>query len=285
MGRRELDRYIGRVTLDALRNLLECAPGGGVALDIVQRNEFDEALLRRLYELSNTLMAEPFEHFSWHAGTNDELHVFRRRDSGEVMGFQFWRTLPGISENHRVVLGGKLRVRPEARRRGLHLASGFAVLSEQRRRFPEAAITRLGIASMFGFVSIARRVAHHDFVTAQTHPELVPIVEAVTSASHYTFDAQTGQVEVGIFITPQQLAGYPEAFFQSPLARAYAERNPEYRSNGRYLAFAFEVDEANVGALARGVVESAGGHHPDAGALSEALVAGFFSGTRAAVTK
>src|SRR5262245_21218645 len=107
-------------------------------------------------------MAESFEHLSWHAATNDELHVFRHSESGELAGFQFWRTLPGIDDGHRVVLGGKLRIHPEARRRGLHLASGLAVLCEQRRRFPAARITRLSVASLFGFVSIARRLAHYD---------------------------------------------------------------------------------------------------------------------------
>src|SRR6187402_55243 len=142
----------------ALRELLAGAAGGGFSLEIVERADFDDALLRPLHAFATLLMAEPYEHFAKHASTNDELHVFRRLDTGAFEGFQFWRCLSGVTERERFVLGGKLRVRPSARRHGLHLCSGLAVLLDQQRRFPTARITRLGVASLFGFVSIVRRL-------------------------------------------------------------------------------------------------------------------------------
>jgi hypothetical protein len=212
----------------------------------IGRADFDDATLRPLYALSNALMAEPYEHFAHHARTNDELYVFRR--DGELVGFQLWRAF-GTAE-HRYVLGGKLRIDPSARRHGLHLAAGLDVLAAQRRTFPEARISRLSIASLFGFVSIARRLAHFTFVDATAPTELADVIARCAADSHYVFDRASGRVDVGIRMTAAQLEAYPAAYFESELAREYIARNPDYRDNGCYLAFAFEVDRANLAALA-----------------------------------
>jgi hypothetical protein len=255
----------------ALRELLAAVPGGGFSLETIDRADFDDALLRPLHALASLLMAEPYEHFATHASTNDELHVFRRLDTGVIEGFQFWRCLPGTTARDRIVLGGKLRVRPSARRLGLHLCSGLAVLLDQQRRFPAASITRLSVASLFGFVSIVRRLARYEFIDASSRADLIPIVADVTRASHYAFDPSTGQVEVGIFMTAEQLATYPAAYFESAPARAYIAKNPDFRSNGRYLAFAFDVDRANVDALAQGAAASALGAGSEARSFGQRL--------------
>jgi len=211
----------------------------------IARANFDEATLRPLYELSNALMAESYEHFAHHARTNDELHVFYRGD--ELVGFQLWRAFGDATQ--RYVLGGKLRIDPSARRNGLHLTAGLEVLTAQRRAFPTARITRLSIASLFGFVSIARRLAHFAFVDAAAPAELADVVARCAAESHYAYHRASGRVEVGIRMTAAQLQAYPAAYFESELARAYVARNAGYRENGCYLAFAFEVDEANLAAL------------------------------------
>ena len=213
----------------------------------IARADFDDATLQPLYVLSNALMAEPYEHFAHHARTNDELYVFRRGD--ELVGFQLWRAFGDAAQ--RYVLGGKLRIDPSARRHGLHLSAGLDVLAAQRRAFPAARITRLSIASLFGFVSIARRLAHFAFVDATAPTEHVEVIERCAADSHYVFDRASGRVEVGIRMTAAQLEAYPAAYFESELGRAYIVRNPDYRDNGCYLAFAFEVDDANLAALAR----------------------------------
>ncbi len=240
-------------------------------MELIARADFDDALLRPLHALATALMAEPYEHFAKHASTNDELHVFRRLDTGALEGFQFWRCLPGTTERERFVLGGKLRVRPSARRLGLHLCSGLSVLLTEQQRFPRARITRLGVASLFGFVSIVRRLAHYSFIDAASRTDLLSVMTEVTRMSHYTFAPASGQVEVGIFVTTEQLAAYPRDYFDSAPARAYLARNPDFRSNGRYLAFAFEVDRANIDGLARGAAESSVGEGGMARAFGQRL--------------
>ena len=165
------------------------------------------------------------------------------------MGFQLW-AVSGTRPDERIVLGGKLRIRAEARRRGLHLLSGLGVLLEQQRATDGVRITRLGIASVFGFASITRRLAHYDFVNATgRRRDLVPVAlhDELARDNGYAFDADDGPGDVRIFMTGEQLARYPEAFFSAPSVRAYQARNPGFRDNGRYLAFAFEVDGVNVG--------------------------------------
>lgn len=256
----------------SVASLLGQASGGGFSLDVVRRVELSEGLLAPLYELSQAFMAEPYEHFVHHATTNDELHVFRRR-SAELVGFQFWRSFAGHA-GERFVLGGKLRIVPEARRHGLHLASGLSILLAERRRFPGSAITRLGVASLFGFVSILRRVARYDFVARASRPDLIGVLDEVTRASNYHFDASTGLVRVGIFVTAEQLARYPVAFFESPLARAYIAKNPDFRTNGCYLAFGFDVDRENLTALAEGAAAAMLGQGAETRAWATALLQG-----------
>lgn len=205
--------------------------------------DFDDATLRPLYELSNALMAETYEHFAEHARTNDELTVFHH--DGALAGFQFWRA---FGENGtRYVLGGKLRIVPAARRRGLHLAAGLELL--RRELAHGQPVVRLSIAALFGFVSIAKSLAHFEFIDgASPH---AAILARLAADSDYRFDPVTGLVDVGIRMTDAQVAAYPPAYFETPIARQYIARNPAYRTNGCNLAFAFDADEANLSALAR----------------------------------
>src|SRR5262249_61748474 len=117
-----------------------------------------------LHALANRLLAEDFEHFCVHARTNDVVHIYERADTGAPVGFQFWRTadmeLPGC----RAVFGGKLRVEPAFRRRGLHLRSGLRFYLETQLRYPRTRFYRLSLASMFGFVSITSALAGYRLV-------------------------------------------------------------------------------------------------------------------------
>jgi hypothetical protein len=97
------------------------------------RRDFDEPFLRELHALSNRLMAEDFERFRVHAETNELVHVFRRK--GQMVGFQFWRTVP-MDRRTRAIAGGKLRILPEHRRKGLHLRSGLLYFAQAKARRP-----------------------------------------------------------------------------------------------------------------------------------------------------
>src|SRR5262249_11842676 len=109
----------------------------------VPRRAFTPALLDSLYALANRLMAADAAHFRVPAEANDVVHVYERSDTGEPVGFQFWRTtamdLPGC----RAIIGGKLRVDPAFRRRALHLRSGLRFYLECQLRHPRTRFYRL----------------------------------------------------------------------------------------------------------------------------------------------
>src|SRR6185503_6691560 len=79
----------------------------------IPRRGFTPELLRSLHTLANRLLSEDAEHFRVHAETNDVVHVYERVDTGEPVGFQFWRTAPMELPGCRAVLG-----RSEERRVG-----------------------------------------------------------------------------------------------------------------------------------------------------------------------
>ena len=126
-----------------------------VRIRSVPRADFSPALLAELHALSDRLMREAFDHFEVHARTNDVVHVFERRDTRAVVGFQFWKTMPVDLPRARAIVGGKLRILPEYRRQGLHLRSGLRFYAAARRSWPLSRFYRISLASIFGFTSIA----------------------------------------------------------------------------------------------------------------------------------
>jgi hypothetical protein len=198
------------------------------------------------------MLAEPYDHFAHHARTNDELHIFRRRDATDrdgIVGFQLWRAF--TDDHRRYVLGGKLRVDPSARRHALHHTSNLAILLAQRERHPHLALTRLAITSLHGFVSLTRALPGYRVVDTAAPRHLIDVFDRVTRDNHYVFDAKTGLVDVGITIPSEQLAALPPHYFTLPEARAYLARNADFARNRCFLAVAWEVAEDNLSSLLR----------------------------------
>lgn len=226
-----------------------------VRMEVLHREDFTEATLKELHALASRLMAEDLEHFRVHAQANELVHVFRRVDSGEVVGFQFWRTAPLGLPRGRVILGGKLRILPEFRNRGLHLLSGLVVFLQNKVRHPTSRFYRLSIASPFGFVSITEALAHYElFNPRKREGEEGAVREAfiaLAHESHFDVDEERGLFRVGITITPETLGRYPPAYFERPAARVYASVNPGFRTNGCYVGFWFRFTPANLLALTR----------------------------------
>lgn len=229
----------------------------GVRMETVWRQDFTDARIEALHRMACGLMAEDLAHFCVHASTNDVVHIFRRADTGELVGFQFWRTAPMALPGCRVILGGKLRILPGFRGRSLHLLSGLLFYLQNRARHPLTRYYRLSIASLFGFVSITE--ALHDYRVLDPH-DASPEGRAVAAAfadraaeSGYRMDPDTGLVFVDIFMTPETLAGYAPSYFDRPAARRYAEVNPDYRSNGCYVGFWFRFTPANLVSLTRAI--------------------------------
>jgi hypothetical protein len=222
------------------------------------RARFTRPLLDQLHGLANRLLAEDAAHFRVHAETNDVVHIYERVDTGEPVGFQFWRTaameLPGC----RAVIGGKLRVDPAFRRRGLHLRSGLRFYLESQLRHPRTRFYRLSLASMFGFVSITSALADYRlFDPAAADPEgraIRAAFEQLAAQSHYRLDPVTGLIAVGITPTAATLAQYPASYYERPEAREYARVNPGWRDNGCNVGFWFRFSPANLASLVRAIL-------------------------------
>ena len=223
----------------------------------VPRRRFTPALLGSLHALANRLLTEDLDHFRLHAETNDVVHVYERVDTGEPVGFQFWRTaameLPGC----RAVIGGKLRVDPAFRGRALHLRSGLRFYLESQLRHPRTRFYRLSLASLFGFVSITSALAEHrlfDPVAGDAEGRAIcGAFERLAAQSHYRLDPATGLFAVGIRVTPETLAQYPAAYYQRREAQIYARANPGWRDNGCYIGFWFRFTPANLWALTQAI--------------------------------
>jgi hypothetical protein len=226
-----------------------------VQLETVRRESLSDALTRELHAVANALMAEDLEHFRVHAQANDLVHVFRRTDTGKIIGFQFWRTAPIGLPGGRVILGGKLRIQPEFRNRGLHLLSGLTFYLQDKLRHPRSRHYRLSIASLFGFVSITEALARYHLFEPRprTREEqaLREVFLTLAQESHFRVDEERGTFLVDIFMTPETLGRYSSGYFERPAARAYAAVNPEFRTNGSYVGFWFRFTPDNLASLTR----------------------------------
>ena len=226
-----------------------------VRMETLLREDLSEELLGELHAFANGLMAEALEHFRVHAHTNELVHIFRREDTGAIVGFQFWRTAPISLPRGRVILGGKLRIHPAFRGRGLHLLSGLTFYVQDKLRHPLSRYYRLSLASPFGFVSITEALARYHFFEPRPRTgeerALKEVFLSVAHKSHYQVDEETGLFLVNIHMTPETLGRYPPAYFERPAARAYASVNPDFRTNGRYVGFWFRFTPDNLASLTR----------------------------------
>lgn len=225
----------------------------------IPRRRFTPELFGSLHAFADRLLTEDAEHFRLHVETNDVVHLYERADTGATVGFQFWRTAPIDLPGCRALFGGKLRIAPAFRRRGLHLRSGLRFYLECQLRHPLTRFYRLSLASMFGFVSIASALADYRlFDPAATDPEGRAVrgaFERLAEQNHYRLDPATGLFAVGIHMTEATLAQYPDSYYQRPEARAYERINPGWRDNGNFVAFWFRFTPANLTKLVRTVVQ------------------------------
>jgi hypothetical protein len=224
----------------------------------IARARFTPALLDKLHALANQLLAEDAAHFRVHAETNDVVHLYERADTGAVVGFQFWRTAPMELPGCRAVIGGKLRVDPAFRRRGLHLRSGLRFYLESQLRHPRTRFYRLSLASMFGFVSITSALATYtlfDPLASDAEGRAIRAAfDRLAAQSHYHLDPATGLFAVGIRATEATIAQYPASYYARPEAQVYARANPGWRDNGCNIGFWFRFTPANLGKLVRTIL-------------------------------
>jgi len=156
-----------------------------------------------------------------------------------------------------VLIGGKLRIEPEFRRRALHVRSLVRFYLERQLRHPGTRFYFLSVVSLFGFVSIASALADgRVFDPSASDAEGRAIrraFEALAARSHHRLDEATGLFAVGVRITDQTLAQYSPAYFDRPEARAYIRVNPGWR-DGYNVGFWFRFTPANLAKLATTIV-------------------------------
>lgn len=210
--------------------------------------------LHELHRLANRLAAEDVEHFAAHAETCTLVNVFRRADTGEIVGFQFWTTVPIDLPRSHIIAGGKLRMLPEFRNRGLHLLAGLEFFLRTKLRHPLTRYYRVSLASIFGFVSLTGSLAEYTMFGGPREPRaLREAVIAWARRSDFVFRPESGLFFVDIFTTEETLRRYPDSFFEKPGARAYIAANPEFRTNGSYVAFWFRFTPRNLLAMCRAI--------------------------------
>jgi hypothetical protein len=244
------------LAVDLLLRAARARPG--VRMEIVRRRDFTAERVAELHAMASELMAEDLAHFRVHADTNDVVHVFRRIDTGQLVGFQFWRTASMTLPNCRAIVGGKLRVLPDFRGRGLHLLSGLLFFLQSKAQSPLTRYYRLSIASLFGFVSITEALRDYrvlDLSDRSAESGAVASAFAELAAeSHYQLDPQTGLIFVDIFVRPETLADFAPSYFDRRAARRYVEVNPGYRTNGCYVGFWCRFTPFNLLSLTRTVL-------------------------------
>ena len=222
------------------------------------RRAFTPELLGSLHGLANRLLAEDPAHFRVHAETNDVVHIYERVDTGEPVGFQFWRTAPMELPGCRAVIGGKLRIDPAFRNRALHLRSGLRFYLENQLRHPGTRYYRLSLASLFGFVSITSALAQYTLFDARAPGDeghaIRAAFERTAAQSHYRLDEVTSLFAVGIRVTDETFKQYAPAYYERPEARAYMRVNPGWRDNGMNVGFWFRFTPQNLAKIARTIL-------------------------------
>lgn len=225
-----------------------------VRLETVRRDALTDERIRDLHALSNRLATEDLEHFALHARTNELVHVFRRADTDEIVGFQFWQTMPLDRPRSRVAPAGKLRMAPEFRNRGLHLLSMVLFFLHNKARHPFTRYYCTELASVLGFISVTEALADYTvFDPDADDPQSLAIrASLLAEAAESDFEVRDdGLFFVDIFLTAETFALYPATFFDRPAAQVYASVNPDFRTNGCYAAFWFRFTPRNVLSLSR----------------------------------
>ena len=221
---------------------------------VIPRHAFTDELLARLHGFANRLLPEDPAHFRLHAHTNEVVHIFEHGD--EMVGYQFWRTVPLDLPHARVILGGKLRVLPQHRGRALHLRSGLRFFLACKLRHPLTRYYRLAIANLFGFVSITAALAEYRVFDPQPRPgdaegeALRAALARFAGESNFRIEAN-GLVFVDIGISAETLGLYPASYLDRPEARVYTRVNPGWRDNRCDVAFWFRFTPRNLLSLVR----------------------------------
>lgn len=228
-------------------------------VETIPRSKFGQELYEPLYDLANSLVHEDFELFCRHCDTNDLCHVFSDANCGSVRGFQFWRHKRTADPAVQLLWGGKLRMHPSIRRRGLHLFSNL--LCYERFSAPSLLHTnsvvprfyRMGLVNLLAFNSLTAGIEEYDtypFTRIRDSQLIVSDLHPFCDESGFRFDDQTGQVDVGQEFSKDTLsitADTGRGFWARPKVREFIDLNPRWED--RDVSIAWEWNAPNIAAV------------------------------------
>ena len=213
--------------------------------------DLSPAELNELYQLSTAMAPETKDHWMVHVESQQDVHMYQSK--GGLVGFQFWG--PRVVEGDLgVIRGGKLRVTPAVRGKGVPSLSGLIQLQNSIEADPQVKTwLRLSLASLKGYNSIRSSLDHIYFLNKKIkdpnwHAILHRACQQLCEQSQYQFDPSTSLVSVGI--KPESVELTP-AFLQRPAVKEFETLNPDWRSNEKYLISAWDFDEKNITSLLR----------------------------------
>jgi hypothetical protein len=197
-----------------------------------------------------------------------------------VVGFQFWRCRPSLLDpSYHVIRGGKLRLHPSCRRRGLHLLSNVLFAAQRKVAHPTTPLLRISIASVLGFAALSAGLRSVWFVRgdASVSPSCLPTERepctltgrdaheyGVLNAelvdfcrtNNFDLDTRTGFIDVKIRMSDAEVQRVTSEPLRShPGVRLYTERHPQCATSPQYMAAGWRVDAASATYMARAALQ------------------------------
>jgi len=163
------------------------------------------------------------------------------------VGISMWRTKPTASPRVKAIVQGKLRIQQQYRRLGLHIRACLLYYARVQWREPCVRFYFVSVASLFNYVSVRKQISHCKIWNGNNGgAQLDPMLHAILKEDRFEVDAK-GAINVQVHIRDETIAEFPSTYYDSPEAREYIARNPQWR-HGFDLAYFYPFDVRNVGA-------------------------------------
>lgn len=237
-----------------------------VHLQCVDSSKWNPVLMDELFELSNNVVAEDFDHWMTQCNTNQFVHIIRDFDTNKALGFQFWRLMNTPSYDHKVLFGGKLRYDHSIRKRRLNVISNLIMYDELINHYhcKQKTLFRAGNVNIFGFVTMARAIDNYaiypfKYENNKENESMInkmktyqkycsPAIEQFCSDNHYDLNKESGFVHHTIDFESK----LSKEFEQRPETQDYFKINPKWK-DGYSVTVAWDIDHTNVDSMMKDI--------------------------------
>eukprot|EP01084_Bolivina_argentea_P146566 256593_1 len=230
----------------------------GYNIKLISNDQYNDTLFTELYELSNSLINEDYDHWLTHAVTNQFLHVIEdKKDNNKAVGFQFWRSIHTQSPNHSILFGGKLRYSPSIRGFGLNLLSNIEMYRHLKSEwFPNEnhEIYRVGLVNIFGFVSCMDSLDKDQYFVypfddnKECQALIKPIMNDFCVENGFDIDKETGLVNVKQQIPQDTILSLNPSFWNKNIVNEYIGINPMW-NKGWDVWVAWKLNQYNIDSM------------------------------------